>query len=52
MTFDDLFELKPDCTGKLVPDAPAVNTHNTSDFENLPNGVQFDCNTLPHAHRT
>jgi hypothetical protein len=23
-----------------------------SDFENLPNGVQFECNTLPHAHRT
>ena len=48
MTFDDLFDPKPDCTGKLVPYAPAVNTHDASDFDNLPDGVQFDCNTLPH----
>ena len=49
MTFDDLVSgPEPECTGKLIPYAPAVNTHDASDFDNLPDGVQFDCNTLPH----
>ena len=44
-----MFDLKPDCTGKLVPYVPAVNMHDTSDFDNLPDGVQFNCNMLPHG---
>ena len=49
MTFDDLVsDPKPDCTGKFILYAPAVTMHNASDFNNLPDGVQFDCNTLPH----
>ena len=48
-TFDDLVsDTKPDRIGKLVPCAPAVNMHGGSDFNNLPNGVQLDCSTLPH----
>ena len=51
MTFDDIVsDPKPDCTGKLVPYAPAVNTHDASDFDNLPDGVQFDCSMLPHSN--
>ena len=45
-TFDDLFDPKPDCTGKLILYVPTVNTHDTSEIDNLPDGVQFDCNML------
>ena len=49
MSFKDLVSgPKPECTGKLVPYAPTVNTYDASDFDNLPGGVQFDYSTLPH----
>jgi hypothetical protein len=37
-----------DCSGTMLPFAPAIVLHDATDFDNLPPGVQFDNDTLPH----